>query len=236
MPSSDNCLEKGNVGAGEPGPVFVLASSSPRRLELIRRFFDHDAIRVCSPDFDENGSRAEFPDETPTQLVQRLSSGKLEALVASQHLPDCSIALAADTVVTLDGRVLGKPSSAEDAATMLRDLSGKTHSVLTGICLRLSAQGKIVTGSAVEETTVTFGILDESMIQGYVASKEPFDKAGAYGIQGLGAAFVSRIDGCYYNVMGLPVYRLFVLLRELAGQTGSDQLISFVSPMAGQSL
>jgi len=220
-----------------PGrPVLVLASGSPRRYALIHRFFPAEQVRVVAPDFDESLLMKQTPDTAPEHLVARLAEGKLDALFRQYAVGDLSVAIAADTIVTLDGKVLGKPASAEDAANMLRHLSGRTHAVMTGLSVRLTADRQVASRTAVETTTVTFGPLYESMIQWYLASGEPFDKAGAYGIQGLGAAFISRIDGCYYNVMGLPVYRLFAVLRELAAQMGSDQLLSFVSTMNGQSL
>jgi septum formation protein len=217
-------------------PVLVLASGSPRRYALIRRFFPAEQVRVIAPDFDESLLMKQRPDQSPDHLVARLAEGKLDAMFRQHAVGVLSVAIAADTIVTLDRRILGKPTSADDAADMLRHLSGRTHAVMTGLSVRLTAGDRVVARTVVETTTVTFGPLDESMIHWYLASGEPFDKAGAYGIQGLGAAFISRIDGCYYNVMGLPVYRLFAVLRELAAQTGSDHLRSFVSTMNGQSL
>lgn len=234
--SAVNGVANSAVNGHPERPVLVLASGSPRRYTLIHRFFPAEQVRVIAPDFDESLLMKQSPDQTPEELVTRLAEGKLDALFRQYTVDDLSVAIAADTIVTLDGKVLGKPTSSEDAANMLRHLSDRTHAVMTGLSVRLTAGGQVVSRTAVETTTVTFGPLDESMIHWYLASGEPFDKAGAYGIQGLGAAFISRIDGCYYNVMGLPVYRLFAVLRELAAQMGSDQLLSFVSTMNGQSL
>lgn len=217
-------------------PTLILASSSPRRFELIHRYFSADRIRVMIPVYDEKPLMAQHQDGRPEDLVGQLAEGKLDALVSQHGLPDLSVAIAADTIVTLDGRVLGKPVSKNDAAEMLRHLSGRTHAVMTGLSIKMFIDGRTVSKTVVETTTVTFGPVEEKMIQWYLASGEPFDKAGAYGIQGLGAAFISRIDGCYYNVMGLPVYRLFSVLAELAEQTGSDQMRYFVLPIAGQPL
>lgn len=213
-------------------PSLILASASPRRFELIRRFFPADRIRVIIPDFDESAPHIREGNCNPEFLVEKLAVGKLDALFCQQILPDLSIAIAADTIVTLYKRVLGKPTSAAEAADMLRHLSNSIHAVMTGVSVRMTVNGQHFSKTVVETTKVTFGPIDDKMIQWYLASGEPFDKAGAYGIQGLGAAFISRIDGCYYNVMGLPVYRLLAVLSELAAQTGSDQLRSFISPYA----
>ena len=119
--------------------------------------------------------------------------------------------LGADTTVVIDGEILGKPADPADAARMLRLLSGRAHEVITGICLR-SGRGKVVDAAT---TRVWFAALSEAEIEAYVASGEPMDKAGAYGIQGLASKFVGRIDGCYFNVMGLPIALLYAHLRVM---------------------
>lgn len=217
-------------------PLLVLASSSPRRLELVRRFYPEERIQVLVPEYDETPLMVGPVSDGPSALVRRLSKGKLDALVHQYRLPDLTLTLAADTIVTIDGHILGKPGTPGQAADMLRLLSGRTHEVMTGLAIRLQDGRQILQKTVAETTAVTFGLLDEAMIDWYIASGEPFDKAGAYGIQGLGAAFVSRIDGSYYNVMGLPVHRLFVTLAEMAHETGSDQLRSFMLPYAGRTL
>jgi septum formation protein len=140
--------------------------------------------------------------ENPVEYARRLARAKAEA---AWERPE-EIVLGADTIVVLDGRVLEKPGDANDARAMLRLLSGREHTVITGICL-LHARGAVIDHSA---TRVGFSSLSESEIGYYVASGEPMDKAGAYAIQGLGSKFVEWVDGCYFNVMGLPlslVYR-----------------------------
>ena len=141
------------------------------------------------------------PDEPPESYVRRLADEKAEASWEGQD----EIVLGADTVVILDSHVLEKPSDAEDARAMLRRLSGRTHTVITGICLR-HAGGAIVDH---ESTRVQFVPLNEPEIEAYVASGEPMDKAGAYAIQGLASKFVERVDGCYFNVIGLPLAMVY---------------------------
>lgn len=182
----------------------ILASASPRRRALLAQLqlpFD-----VVEPAFDESSIRADSPQE----LVRLLAAGK--AGEVARRYPD-RVVIGADTVVVLDGRLLGKPSDPEDAKRMLRALSDKTHTVYTGVAVRHEASGRLEV--AHEATLVTFGPLSEGLIDRYVQSGEPMDKAGAYGIQGLGAVFVRRIEGCYFNVVGLPLFRLARLLDEV---------------------
>ena len=181
----------------------ILASQSPRRRELLERM--GLSFRVITPDIDEHMDRPLPPGE----LVAAISAEKARA-VAAQAGPE-AIVIAADTVVALDGAVLGKPGDERDAARMLSALSGRTHQVFTGLTV---AQGGAVR-TVSEETAVTFRPLTEGEIAAYVRTGEPMDKAGAYGIQGYGALLVEGIRGDYYNVMGLPVCRLGGLLREL---------------------
>ena len=174
----------------------ILASGSPRRKELLGNM-GFSGFTVLKPDFDEDAVTA--PD--PGGLVEALSAGKAEA---------AALLLAADTVVVLDGAVLGKPRDEADAFRMLSALSGRTHRVYTGVTLRRG--GEVLTGHEVSE--VTFRSLTEEEIRNYIATKEPMDKAGAYGIQGLGALLVEGIRGDYFNVMGLPVCRLGTMLKQ----------------------
>lgn len=180
---------------------FILASASPRRQHL---------LRMCGFEFDVIPSTVDevFIDgQDPLTQATRLSSLKA-ADVASQR-PDTWV-LAADTIVVHNGRQLAKPIDTADAHAMLRSLSGHTHSVVTGVTLQ---QGDDVHAFAVT-THVTFAELSDSEIAMYVATGSPMDKAGAYGIQDdLGALFISRIDGCYYNVVGLPLQRLYTELK-----------------------
>ena len=181
----------------------ILASQSPRRRELL----EHMGVefRVVTPDIDEHMERELPPDE----LVRRISAEKARA-VAAQAGPD-AIVIAADTVVALDGAVLGKPADELEAFKMLSTLSGCRHQVYTGLTVLRGKEMHTVS----EETAVTFRELSEKEITNYIRTGEPMDKAGAYGIQGYGALLVEGIHGDYYNVMGLPVCRLGGLLKEL---------------------
>lgn len=176
----------------------ILASQSPRRIELMREAgFD---VRVIPADIDETP----LPNETPFDLVERLARAKAQT-VATQHGNTDETVLAADTIVTLDGALLGKPVDEADAKRMLRRLSGRTHQVATGVCIVHEAK----TRSFVDVTDVTFFELTDTQIDTYVASGEPRDKAGAYGIQGVGGRMlVERIDGDFYNVVGLPIAKV----------------------------
>lgn len=182
----------------------ILASGSPRRKELLGNM-GFSGFTVLKPDFDEDAVTA--PD--PGGLVEALSAGKAEAAAREVSDPE-ALLLAADTVVVLDGAVLGKPRDEADAFRMLSALSGRTHRVYTGVTLRRG--GEVLTGHEVSE--VTFRSLTEEEIRNYIATKEPMDKAGAYGIQGLGALLVEGIRGDYFNVMGLPVCRLGTMLKQ----------------------
>ena len=181
----------------------ILASQSPRRRELLERMGVE--FRVVTPDIDEHMERELPPDE----LVRRISVEKARA-VAAQTGPD-AIVIAADTVVALDGAVLGKPADELEAFKMLSTLSGCRHQVYTGLTVLRGEEMHTVS----EETAVTFRELSEKEITNYIRTGEPMDKAGAYGIQGYGALLVEGIQGDYYNVMGLPVCRLGGLLKEL---------------------
>ena len=181
----------------------LLASSSPRRREILTMAgigFD-----VLCADTDESF----LPGTAPQDVVMLLARRKAEACFA-QH--PGAVVLGADTVVALGGAILGKPKTPAHAADMLRLLSGKTHEVFTGFCVL--ADGRCEVGA--ERTEVTFYPLAEEEIQAYVATGEPMDKAGAYGIQGKGALLVQGIRGDYYNVVGLPVARVARILRTFA--------------------
>jgi septum formation protein len=152
-----------------------------------------------------------FPGETPQDHVQRLANAKAELVAARAVGP--AIIIAADTVVTLDGRILGKPRSSDDARHMLERISGRTHSVITGVALIRLPDAERRT--FVETTHVHFAPLSPEEISRYLATGEPHDKAGAYAIQGRAGRFIPRIDGCYFNVVGLPLARLQHFLNEL---------------------
>ncbi len=183
----------------------ILASASPRRAQVLR-----DAsfqFQTISSAVDETP----LPGEPPQELVRRLAESK--AQLVAQRAVGPALIVAADTIVSVDGRVLGKPGSADEARKMLALLSGRTHSVLTGLAvIRLPDEAARL---ELETTQVTFEPLSEEDISSYIASGEPFDKAGAYAIQGRAGRFVTRVEGCYFNVVGLPLARLFHILREL---------------------
>ncbi len=176
----------------------ILASQSPRRIELMREAgFD---VRVIPADIDETA----LPGEGPFELVERLSRAKAAA-VADEHARPGERVVAADTIVALDGELLGKPADEADARRMLRALAGKTHQVATGVCIARDGLAE----SFVDITDVTFYGLTDAEIDAYVATGEPMDKAGAYGIQGRhGRMLVEKIDGDFYNVMGLPIAKV----------------------------
>lgn len=183
----------------------ILASASPRRAEILR-----DAgisFSVLSSAVDETP----YSNENPTDLVQRLANAKADLVAARAVGP--AIVVAADTVVVLDGHILGKPRSTDDARLMLEQLSGRTHSVLTGVSLvRLPDAER---RQFVETTLVHFAPISTDEISRYLTSEEPHDKAGAYGIQGRAGRYIPRIEGCYFNVVGLPLSRLLTSMHEL---------------------
>ena len=184
-------------------PRLILASASPRRRELLTQA--GYTFTVESADIDES----ERPNESPADYVRRLAEEKAQAIFA-RHTGENLIVLGADTSVVCEGHVLAKPADAADAKRMLQHLSGRTHQVLTGIAAVTSAG----TTSAVESTDVTFSEIPESELDLYCATTEPLDKAGAYGIQGYAARWIPRIDGDYFNVMGLPIARTVKLIES----------------------
>ena len=188
----------------------ILASASPRRKELLGLFHIPFEIRVA--DIDETMD-AEKP---PFDEVARVSA--LKAAAAKRGPTD--VVVAADTIVVCEGKVLGKPHSEAEAAAMLRLLSGRDHQVMTGVTV---AAGRSLQ-SFTEVTDIHFRDLSDKEINAYVATGEPMDKAGAYGIQGGAALFCTRMVGDYYNVMGLPVCRLGQVLREMAPDLMGDML------------
>lgn len=182
----------------------ILASRSPRRRRLLEQI--GMAFHVDASDVDEVAPH----DMGPRGVAETLARRKAEDVAARQP---ASLTLGADTIVVLDGDILGKPADAREAYEMLRRLSDHTHVVYTGIALVHPPTGRVRTVS--EATSVTFGEMDDEEISAYVASGSPMDKAGAYGIQDdRGALFVERIDGDFYNVVGLPLRRLYRTLRD----------------------
>lgn len=185
----------------------ILASGSPRRHDLLEMI--GIAHEVIPADIDE----ARLDGEHPLAHVERLAREKGATIAA--RFPD-SIVISADTVVVESGELLGKPRDPAEASAMLRRLSGRTHVVYTAVAVTRADR----TLSAVEEVSVTFLPLSERTVASYVATGEPMDKAGAYGIQGYGATLVERIDGDFFAVMGLPISRLVRLLREMGVEYG----------------
>jgi septum formation protein len=182
--------------------MLVLASASPRRQELLRNAgitFEVQPAHIAEDP---------LPEETAKHCAERLAREK--ALAVASHRPN-DVVLGADTVVTIDGHILGKPIDAADAARMLRLLSGHQHQVITGVCLAFDRHISV----ASETTLVTMNEQTEKEIADYIASGEPMDKAGAYAIQGRASRWIPRIEGDYFNVVGLPVVLVFRMLREI---------------------
>ncbi len=181
--------------------MLVLASASPRRQELLRN--SGIAFEVQPANIPEEP----LSDEDPKSCAERMAREKALA-IARQRPEDC--VLGADTVVVANGQLLGKPSDAADAERMLRQLSGRDHQVITGVCLVIGGHASI----ASETTLVSMSEITDQEIADYVASGEPMDKAGAYAIQGIASRWIPRIEGDYSNVVGLPVALVFRMLRE----------------------
>ena len=180
----------------------TLASSSPRRTELLQLVrIDHD-VRPAHIDETQRAG------EAPRAYAERLAREKAQSIAREQ--PD-AVVIGADTIVVVDGQVLGKPQDDTEAADMLRHLSGRVHLVDTAVAVTRNGAVR----SAVEEVEVTFRTLSDAEIERYIATGEPMDKAGAYGIQGYGATMVQRVNGDYFAVMGLPLGLLVRLLREV---------------------
>jgi septum formation protein len=187
--------------ADESLPV-ILASQSPRRRELLALIGVTHSVQPA--DIDESV----HPSEAPVAHAERLARTKASVIAAREP---ASLVIGSDTIVVIDDEILGKPVNESHAAEMLRKLSGRTHTVVTAVAV---AQGDRVL-SGVENVSVTFRSLTERIIADYIATREPMDKAGSYGIQGFGATIVERIDGDYFAVMGLPLGRLIALCAEM---------------------
>ena len=182
----------------------ILASGSPRRRELLEM--------LCVPGLEIVPSHgAECPTEgaTPEETVKALARAK--AAEVAEHRAAEDVIIGADTLVVLDGEMLGKPRSEDMAREMLRALSGRSHEVWTGVCLIRPGEEL----AEAERTVVSFRALEDREIDAYIATGEPMDKAGAYGAQGLGALFVEGIEGDFFNVMGLPLCRLGLMLKKM---------------------
>lgn len=188
----------------------ILASASPRRRDLLEQINIEPLI--CPADFEEITA-----DEDAGQVVLKNAAGKCNAVLKLKG--DSLPVIAADTIVVIDGEILGKPKSPADAAAMLQRLSGREHEVLTGIAVAYKGRQ----AAEVCTTKVVFRKLTAEEITAYVATGEPLDKAGAYGIQGQGAVLVEKIDGCYNNVVGLPLTQLYLMLKKLGVKGIADQ-------------
>jgi len=187
--------------------MLILASASPRRRDLLEQI--GLTFTVETADIDETPHLA----EDPVAYVKRLAEHKAAAVFARHTDRHRLIVLGADTTVVVDQQIVGKPADATDAARMLRLLSGRTHQVITGVALITATAPPLVEA---EITDVEFNPLTGSQIDAYIATGEPMGKAGAYAIQGRAARFIPRIDGCYFNVVGLPLARVSAMLAQLS--------------------
>jgi septum formation protein len=197
--------------------MLILASASPRRRELLAQAAV--TFTAVAPGIDEDL----LPNEAAAAYVQRLAEEKAQAVWnahrSADTLDEPLLVLGADTCVVCDGHILGKPADSADARRMLELLSGRTHAVLTG--LAVVTEHNIVRD--LEITQVTFNCIDDAEIAQYIASGEPLDKAGAYAIQGYAARWIPRIEGCYFNVVGLPIARTIALLAEAQTAPAADK-------------
>ena len=184
--------------------MLILASQSPRRRELLGHITDNFLVRPT-------GCDESFTCADPAEHARQLALRKCRAALAAQPLTAEDAVVAADTVVFVDGHLLEKPQTEAEAVQMLTRLSGRTHTVCTGVAVAFGGEIR----AFAEETAVTFYDLSPELIRWYVSTGEPMDKAGAYGIQGKGSLLVRGIEGDYFNVVGLPVSRLFRLLLEM---------------------
>ncbi len=195
----------------KPISQLVLASSSPRRKELVASLGLSLPVYILSSDADESVPS----DWAPAHIVEQLALRKAHATAAilkERREENHSLVVGADTIVVVDGRVLGKPKDREDALSMLRSLQGREHEVYTGVACVVAETGAET--SAHRMTKVYMKPMQDEVLKRYIATGEPDDKAGAYGIQGLGATLVEKIDGCYFNVVGLPVSLLSDMLAH----------------------
>jgi len=187
--------------------ALLLASASPRRAELLRNAGIAFAVEPA------HVAELPFPNEKPVDYAKRLACDKARAVFARRS---GDIVMGADTVVVVDEHLLEKPTDQNDAARMLRLLSGRTHNVITGVCLVAPGLER----TEAEITEVVFSPLSEDEIAQYIQTGEPMDKAGAYAIQGIASRWVERIEGCYFNVVGLPVPRVYRMLRAAETAVG----------------
>jgi septum formation protein len=197
------------------GVRLILASASPRRRDLLEQL---GVDYICEP---AHIDEAQLPDEAPVAYVQRMAQEKARVVAARYKVPP-HVVLAADTSVVVDGGVLGKPRDSDEALAMLGRLSGRQHTVMTALCLH-GAAGELC---ETVTTQVEFAELDPAVCAAYLATGEPWDKAGAYGIQGLAGAFVRSLHGSYSNVVGLPLYETWQLLTQYGIATALTPAVS----------
>lgn len=190
----------------------ILASASPRRRELLAQIGMD--FKVIISKADENIS-----EPAPEQLVMKLSDIKAMAVYEEHGIEDeATIILGADTVVAFDGKVLGKPKDTQQAKEMLSMLSDNTHQVFTGVTILYKKQGELKSETFYDKTTVYTYPISDKEIDEYIMTGEPMDKAGSYGIQGIGAKFIKKIDGDYNNVVGLPVSKIYQKIKEIENE------------------
>ena len=185
----------------------ILASASPRRKEILSMLGLTFTVEVSKTE--ENTVQTD-----PEKIVMDLAAQKAAA-VANHHIKENCLIIGSDTIVWLDGKVLGKPAGEEEAKAMLKSLSGKTHTVYTGVCIIKCENGNMTKTCFADSAGVTFAEMGKQEIDWYVSTGEPSDKAGAYAVQGLGARFVKGISGDFYTVMGLPMAKLYKELRAI---------------------
>lgn len=186
----------------------ILASKSPRRKELLEQI--GLSFEVLVSDADEN-----LDIDTPEEFVKELSRIKSKAVMDLMNgIDENTLIIGADTIVVYDGKILGKPKDEEDAFSMLKMLSDNEHEVITGVTLLSKKNGEIDMDTFYEKTKVFTYEMSDSEIKEYIATKEPMDKAGSYGIQGIGGKFIKKIEGDYNNVVGLPVSRIYQKIKE----------------------
>lgn len=203
----------------KPDQTIYLASQSPRRRELLRQIgvdFQLLLLRSAAPR-GPDVSEAVLPDEPARDYVERVTRQKASFAASVLHMRSLPLrpVLAADTTVSVDGCILGKPANAEEAGVMLQMLSGRSHQVITGVAVQHHEQ----LWQVLQISKVTFAALSPETISAYCATSEPYDKAGGYGIQGAAAAFIERIDGSYSGIMGLPLFETAQLLQQAGIRT-----------------
>lgn len=186
----------------------ILASASPRRSDLMKQAGFDFRISTCNTDESYN------EDLSPAEIVMELSLRKADAVFDKEMPEKDTVVIAADTIVSMDNEILGKPKDRNDAIRMLKELSGKKHQVYTGVTLYYYVDGRVFIENFADCADVYFRDLSDDIITSYVDSWEPMDKAGAYGIQGLGAILVDKIDGDYYTIVGLPISKVYHSIKN----------------------